>query len=62
MAKLPSHRTLGGKLLKDDATSLHDECLPTMQKIVIIDGVGNFICDGYVDGSRRHILGCVVKT
>jgi hypothetical protein len=32
-------------------------------KIVITDGcVGNFICDGYEDGSRRHILGCIVKT
>ena len=34
-----------------------------MQKIVNKDGcVANFICDGYEDSLRKHILGCVVKT
>jgi hypothetical protein len=60
---LPSCRALGGKLLKDAATCLCNERVPTMRKIVITDGcVGNFICYGYEDGSRRHILGCIVKT
>jgi hypothetical protein len=51
------------KTIKDAATCLHNKRVPTMCKIVITDGcVGNFICNGYEDGSRRHILGCIVKT
>jgi hypothetical protein len=60
---LPSRRALGGKLLKDAAACRCNERVPTMQKVVITDGcVGNFICDGYDDSSRRQILGCIVKT
>ena len=59
---LPSRRVLGGKILKETAYRGRNKILPKIKSLVEEDGCNlNFICDGWEDGSKRHILGCIVQ-
>jgi hypothetical protein len=41
---------------------IRNEQLPKLKRLVEQDGCNlNFICDGWEDGSKRHILGCIVQ-
>lgn len=59
---LPTRRVLGGRILREAACRNRDEQLPKIKRLVENDGCNvNFICDGWEDGSKRHILGCIVQ-
>lgn len=59
---LPSRRVLGGTILRDAACRSRNEQLPNIKMLAENDGCNvNFVCDGWEDGSKRHILGCIVQ-
>lgn len=58
---LPSRRVLGGKLLRDAAIGSRNDRLPQMINLFKDGCNANFICDGWEDGSKTHILGCIVQ-
>jgi hypothetical protein len=58
---IPSRRKLSGKLLEDAAKSSRGDILPQMKQLNrIFNSVYFFVCDGWVDVSKRHILGSIV--
>ena len=58
---MPSRRKLSGKLLRDAAKSSRDDILPKMANFHSNFKCNYFcVCDGWVDVSKRHILGSIV--
>ena len=59
---LPTQRVLGGRILQESACSSRNEKLPKIKRLVEEDDCNlNFVCDRWEDGSKRHILGCIVQ-
>ena len=58
---MPSRRQLSGKLLENAAKSSRDDIIPEMKKLNEDFNCSYFfVCDGWVDTSKRHILGSIV--
>ena len=59
---LPSQRVLGRRLLHEAAICSWNDQLPEIKRLIEEEGVtGNFICDGYEDGAKNHILGSIFQ-
>ena len=58
---MPSRHKLSGKILEEAATSSRDDIVPQMRQMNEHFNSSYFcVCDGWVDVSKRHILGSIV--
>ena len=58
---MPSAKALSGKLLKDAALRSREEKLVAMRKMASLGSTVVLVCDGWMDISKNHILGCILK-
>jgi hypothetical protein len=58
---LPTRRVLSGALLRNHARSSRDAFLPEMRRHIDLGCTVCFVCYGWLDAGKCHILGCVVS-
>ena len=54
---LPSRRMLSGKLLEEYSLATRRDIIPRIRSLVDMGCVINFVCDGWADIAKNHILG-----